>query len=320
MLTGGGAELKNIADYMQGVLGRAVRVGRPKTITGLPEAHSGPAFSTLVGLAMLAGERQRRHPRPGDGRGPGAQAGDRHDRPPDERHETGLLTTLGRRRIIIYGGLAAGVAALVFYLVGGPPEMERCERYLPVDQPLIAHAGGGLPTATHTNSLAAIEAAAAHGFRLIELDFRRTREGIALGHDPKRLSSLTLDELLRFLRQHPDISIVTDFKSDNLAGLRRLAELTGNMRTRFIPQIYRLEEFQPTMAMGYPRPILSVYRSPNFGWQFRANSVAVRAVTMPSRLRYLAGLVDHPVYLHTVNVPTPGNGLYTDCLVPMRAG
>ncbi len=55
VLTGGGAELKNIADYMQGVLGRAVRVGRPKTIIGLPEAHSGPAFSTLVGLAMLAG-------------------------------------------------------------------------------------------------------------------------------------------------------------------------------------------------------------------------------------------------------------------------
>ena len=55
VLTGGGAELKNIADYMQGVLGRAVRVGRPRTITGLPEAHSGPAFSTLVGLAILAG-------------------------------------------------------------------------------------------------------------------------------------------------------------------------------------------------------------------------------------------------------------------------
>jgi cell division protein FtsA len=53
-LTGGGAELKNIADYMQGVLGRAVRVGRPKQITGLPDAHSGPAFSTLVGLALLA--------------------------------------------------------------------------------------------------------------------------------------------------------------------------------------------------------------------------------------------------------------------------
>jgi cell division protein FtsA len=57
VLTGGGAELKNIADYMQGVLGRAVRVGRPRTITGLPDAHSGPAFSTLVGLAFLAGTR-----------------------------------------------------------------------------------------------------------------------------------------------------------------------------------------------------------------------------------------------------------------------
>ena len=55
VLTGGGADLKNIADYMQGVLGRSVRVGRPKQLTGLPDAHSGPAFSTLVGLALLAG-------------------------------------------------------------------------------------------------------------------------------------------------------------------------------------------------------------------------------------------------------------------------
>ena len=55
VLTGGGAELKNIADFMQGVLGRAVRVGRPRAITGLPDAHSGPGFATLVGLAMLAG-------------------------------------------------------------------------------------------------------------------------------------------------------------------------------------------------------------------------------------------------------------------------
>ncbi len=53
VLTGGGAELKNIADYMQGVLGRTIRVGRPRTLAGLPDAHSGPAFSTLVGLACL---------------------------------------------------------------------------------------------------------------------------------------------------------------------------------------------------------------------------------------------------------------------------
>jgi len=59
VLTGGGAELKNIADYMQGVLGRAVRVGRPRQIAGLPDAHSGPAFSTLVGLALIGGGAHR---------------------------------------------------------------------------------------------------------------------------------------------------------------------------------------------------------------------------------------------------------------------
>ena len=47
------AELKAIADYAQGVLGRAVRIGRP-AMPGLPEAHSGPAFSTLAGLAQFA--------------------------------------------------------------------------------------------------------------------------------------------------------------------------------------------------------------------------------------------------------------------------
>jgi cell division protein FtsA len=57
VLTGGGAELKNIADYMQGVLGRTVRVGRPRVLPGLPDAHSGPAFSTLVGLACLGASR-----------------------------------------------------------------------------------------------------------------------------------------------------------------------------------------------------------------------------------------------------------------------
>lgn len=54
VLAGGGAELKGVADYMQGVLGRAVRVGRPKGLTGMPEAHAGPGFATLHGLALFA--------------------------------------------------------------------------------------------------------------------------------------------------------------------------------------------------------------------------------------------------------------------------
>jgi cell division protein FtsA len=57
VLTGGGSELKGVADYAQGVLGRAVRVGRPK-LPGLPDAHSGPAFTTLAGLAQFAASKE----------------------------------------------------------------------------------------------------------------------------------------------------------------------------------------------------------------------------------------------------------------------
>ncbi len=52
VLVGGGAELKSIADYAQTALGRAVRIGKPRGLGALPEAHGGPAFATLVGLAL----------------------------------------------------------------------------------------------------------------------------------------------------------------------------------------------------------------------------------------------------------------------------
>ena len=107
VLTGGGAELKNIADYMQGVLGRAVRVGRPKQITGLPDAHSGPAFSTLVGLALLAASgRGDIRDIAGAGRPRAARQG--HGRPADRGDEGRLLG--GRLRVTLR---ASGEGAMV---------------------------------------------------------------------------------------------------------------------------------------------------------------------------------------------------------------
>jgi hypothetical protein len=220
------------------------------------------------------------------------------------------------RRIVLYSLLVAVIGIVGFRLLDQPVEVDRCERYQPVNQPLIAHAGGGLPTAIYTNRLEAMELAAAHGFRLIELDFWRTGKGISLGHNSDQLSTTTFDQLLDFLRRHPDVSIVTDFKADNVDGLRRIAELAGPLRTRFIPQIYDLNEYQPVMAMGFPSPILTLYRSLNITWVLRANKMRIRAITMPYNQRYLVKLVDHPVYLHTVNQPMPGYGLYTDCLIP----
>jgi cell division protein FtsA len=54
VLTGGGAELAGLAEYAQGALGRPVRIGRPPALTGLPEAHGVPGFSTLAGLVLYA--------------------------------------------------------------------------------------------------------------------------------------------------------------------------------------------------------------------------------------------------------------------------
>jgi hypothetical protein len=226
---------------------------------------------------------------------------------------------LGCRRIITNSLMIGAIGVIGFLLLNQTPAIERCERYQPVDQPLIAHAGGGLPGAVYTNSMAAMETAAKHGFKLIELDFWRTRKGIAIGHDPEHLSRATFDQLLDFLRRHPDISIITDFKTDNLHGLRRIAELAGPMRSRFIPQIYSLDEYQLARDMGFPPPILTAYRNLDIRWIYQVNKVPVRAVTMPYYMRHAAGLIDHPVYLNTVNEPTPGYGLYTDCLIPVRA-
>ncbi|MEL6238777.1 MAG: cell division protein FtsA, partial [Pseudomonadota bacterium] len=56
VLTGGGAELAGLAEFIQGALGMPVRLGRTAALRGLPEAHSTPGFATLVGLCLYAAE------------------------------------------------------------------------------------------------------------------------------------------------------------------------------------------------------------------------------------------------------------------------
>jgi cell division protein FtsA len=56
VLTGGGAELAGMADFMQGALGQPVRLGRPPQLPGMPEAHNAPGFATLAGLCLYAAE------------------------------------------------------------------------------------------------------------------------------------------------------------------------------------------------------------------------------------------------------------------------
>lgn len=54
VFTGGGSELVGLADFAQAALGKPVRIGRVPQISGLPEAHVKPGFSTLAGLVLYA--------------------------------------------------------------------------------------------------------------------------------------------------------------------------------------------------------------------------------------------------------------------------
>ena len=110
--------------------------------------------------------------------------------------------------------------------------------------------------------------------------------------------------------------MVTDFKSDNLEGLSLLARLAGPNKARFIPQIYTPDQFKPVAKMGFSAPIFTVYSLGDEGWQREANALPLRAVTIPVERKYLASGIRHFVFLHTVNEPMEGVGLYTDCLIP----
>jgi cell division protein FtsA len=57
VLTGGASQLVGVAQMAHHILGRQVRLGRPIGLRGMPDAHSGPAFSTAAGLlAWAAGD------------------------------------------------------------------------------------------------------------------------------------------------------------------------------------------------------------------------------------------------------------------------
>ncbi|MCI5060165.1 MAG: cell division protein FtsA [Alphaproteobacteria bacterium] len=64
VITGGGSQLPGLRDLSQTVLDKQVRLGLPIKLSGLPDAMSGPAFSSVAGLITYAATRS--HEIPGD--------------------------------------------------------------------------------------------------------------------------------------------------------------------------------------------------------------------------------------------------------------
>ena len=55
VLTGGGSQLTGLPELAKRALGKSVRLGRPRLLSGLPE-DTGPSFATAIGL-LLHSER-----------------------------------------------------------------------------------------------------------------------------------------------------------------------------------------------------------------------------------------------------------------------
>jgi cell division protein FtsA len=58
VLTGGGSQIPGLEGLASRILGQQVRLGRPLRIQGLPQAATGPAFSSAVGLSLYAAHPQ----------------------------------------------------------------------------------------------------------------------------------------------------------------------------------------------------------------------------------------------------------------------
>lgn len=58
VLTGGGSQIPGLDGLASRILGQQVRLGRPLRVHGLPQAATGPGFSSAVGLSLFAAHPQ----------------------------------------------------------------------------------------------------------------------------------------------------------------------------------------------------------------------------------------------------------------------
>ncbi len=202
----------------------------------------------------------------------------------------------------------------------------------------IIHAGGEVGGMLGSNSLEALEATYDKGYRFIEMDFVLSSDGhpVCL-HDWSsyysdsitsqpisreefekvkifnQYTALTLDSLVKWMKDHTDVYIVTDIKENNVGVLRNIAAEHPEIISRIIPQIYQYDEYLPVRAMGYSNIVLTLYRLPTYNDKTNGkynSSFALKngllAVTSDATLAkdnfvkaFTAAGV--PLYVHTVN-------------------
>ena len=202
----------------------------------------------------------------------------------------------------------------------------------------IIHAAGEIDGIVGSNSLEALNATYAKGYRFIEIDFVLSSDGhpvclhdwskyysLQLTNHPitkesfshviifGKYTSMSLDSLAEWLKTHSDVYIITDIKEDNLSVLRSIAKKHPEIIPNLIPQIYQYDEYLPVRSLGFQNIILTLYRLPTYF--DKANAVynaqyakqyellAVTADATLATAEFIAEFTknDVPLYVHTVN-------------------
>lgn len=202
----------------------------------------------------------------------------------------------------------------------------------------IAHAGGSIAGIIGSNSMQALEENYKKGTRIFELDFEWTSDGqlvclhdwgtytklaqLERQKDPRmnfenfkkqnliyNLKQMSVDDVVGFLKEHKDAYIVTDVKDANVSAQKIIAEKAGELKNRFIPQIYDTVEYSQVKNLGFDNIIFTLYRTSMSDYNVLefAKRNRLYAVTMDNMYRANTGLpnllmsMGQRVYLHTEN-------------------
>lgn len=224
-----------------------------------------------------------------------------------------------------------------------PPTAQPLEALLS-QEGRIVHAGGRVlksdgRSSVSTNSAEAVLNAYRSGERVLEIDFNWTDDGeLACIHDwgsrfsgqitqgqPLsleewkkvrlfgELTPLTLDSLACFLREHPEVYVVTDVKDGNVEAAQRIARTCPDLLERFVIQIYTDAEYESVAELGFSHIIFTLYslsRAEKLDirhWVEFAAAHPLTGYTYPVEYLEVEGYTQAmaetglPLFVHTVN-------------------
>ena len=200
----------------------------------------------------------------------------------------------------------------------------------PVEERLVAHAGGAVRGLSYTNSREALDEHYSEGYRVFELDFHWTSDGrLVVVHDwadtsarfgtkqhvfsydefvsarrSDGLHQLTFEDVRNWLKSHRDAFIVTDTKAGNIRFLRYLQANYGEIGPQLIVQIYRMSELEAARQLG-PRAVwLTVYKYSIPAWSLsRISGVDAFVIPIGDYDRYRNPLLMGKVHFYVHSVP-----------------